>query len=185
MACPSCGGSERSAVAPGFFECTSLLTVSSVDMVPDGRGGAVPVEQRRTRVCGHRYHEGSGSVGHGPSCACGTFAIGTCHECGRAVCGDHSSLIDGHRLCSDDLVRAQAERAEAVRREQITIPQFLQRAAVAGNPGLRRWTLVKVEVLPLPNGAVSSGSAACTNRRCVRSGNWLAGCSRTAMGRGP
>ena len=36
----------------------------------------------------------------GPAkCKCGTYAIGECAECGVSVCGDHSAVHEGRRLC--------------------------------------------------------------------------------------
>ena len=146
MACPSCGGTERTAIAPGYFECTTPGITTWVDMVPDGRGGARPLEQSSTQPCGERYQEGVPPMAHGDTCECGTFAIGNCQECGTPVCGDHSGLFGGRRLCARDNERLRAARAEEIRRQQIDVPTFLKLAAEAGNPGLRTWTLVKVTV---------------------------------------
>jgi hypothetical protein len=45
-------------------------------------------------------------------CDCGTFAIGMCVQCGRPVCGDHSQLVDGRRICLACL-GARAKQAAA------------------------------------------------------------------------
>jgi hypothetical protein len=82
------------------------------------------------------------------ACDCGTFAIGKCQSCGRPVCGDHSSLVEGRWLCDSDADGLRTARAEEIRLRQIDIPTFLERAAEAGNPGLRSWTLVKVTIHP-------------------------------------
>lgn len=67
----------------------------------------VPVAvERIVHACGFQYHDASshqaGSSGDVPSCGCGTFAIGSCKECGKPVCGDHSALRAGSmlRVCS-------------------------------------------------------------------------------------
>jgi hypothetical protein len=48
-------------------------------------------------------------------CSCGTFAIGRCTSCGAAVCGDHSLLHEGKRICGRcrDARRRQQEGARA------------------------------------------------------------------------
>src|SRR3954454_6481660 len=102
MACPRCGGTQRIAVAPGYWECTKLVEEFGR---PPGYTRPIPV---RSHPCGHRYHEGSGVA---ESCACGTFAIGHCQRCGKAVCGDHSGLLAGVRLCTH-CFRAQAEKEQ-------------------------------------------------------------------------
>lgn len=50
------------------------------------------------------------------TCRCGTFSIGRCTECGAPVCGDHSGLFKGSRLCDKHL--GAAEEAESARRRQ-------------------------------------------------------------------
>jgi hypothetical protein len=71
-----------------------------------------------TVPCGFEY----GEVGPGAFlvCACRTVAIGLCAECGKAVCGFHSELCAGRRLCEADnpRLRAEAQRVEAARRRQ-------------------------------------------------------------------
>lgn len=114
MACPACGGDDRRAIAPGFWECTSPLV--SERWVPAGPGGSMRPE-RTVRPCGHRYHEGGGVTGT-TTCACGTFAIGLCAECGSAVCGDHSWMRGDRRLCREHAAAVDAQaRAEQAREE--------------------------------------------------------------------
>lgn len=50
-------------------------------------------------------------------CGCGTFAIGRCAACHAFVCGDHSALVEGRRLCASDIA-ARREAAERDRRRQ-------------------------------------------------------------------
>jgi hypothetical protein len=58
----------------------------------------VPV--RQTKTCTQRYHDGTGATPVA-LCACSTFAIGVCADCGEPVCGDNecSWLRDRRRLC--------------------------------------------------------------------------------------
>lgn len=60
-----------------------------------------------------KYQEGATST-RPAACVCGTFAIGLCARCGKPVCGTHSGLFSGARLCSDDWHAAsdEAKRAE-------------------------------------------------------------------------
>lgn len=62
------------------------------------------------------------------ACSCGTFAIGRCVDCSRAVCGDCSLLRDGRRLCRE-CSAASDRRVEAQRAEQARIRA--EEAAVA------------------------------------------------------
>ena len=67
--------------------------------------------QQATRfvICGHEYHEAAPlAVEAGLACDCGTFAIGRCAECSRAICGTHSKVVDGRRLCEADVAAHDA-----------------------------------------------------------------------------
>lgn len=66
-------------------------------MVPSPTGALVPGPVNGT--CGHRYQDGSGRVSDA-QCECGTFAIGICKRCDRPVCGYHSTIESGVRLCA-------------------------------------------------------------------------------------
>jgi len=105
--CPICGGSERIGIAPGYWECRSSWLAGM-----QGHGSRqTPIFQ----TCLARYHD----EGKLPSvkCGCRTFAIGTCTDCDSPVCGDHSALYLGLRLCGSCLdSRRNAER-EAIDRE--------------------------------------------------------------------
>ena len=57
-------------------------------------------------VCGAEYQEGG--PGLYSECACGTFAIGRCAECGEPVCGTHSAMAGAVRLCDADLAAQRA-----------------------------------------------------------------------------
>ena len=106
--CPTCGGTAAEAIAPGYFRCTTEVAET------DSWGDTV------RRRCGKEYHEGSDAVTGTPKCACGTFAIGQCQECNAAVCGDHSRLVDGRRLCAPHAgaLEQEAERERLERRER-------------------------------------------------------------------
>lgn len=70
--------------------------------VPAGPGGQMvptPQQGQVARACGFRYHEGSMTESGMPRCQCGTFSIALCKSCDAAVCGDHSRLVEGARLC--------------------------------------------------------------------------------------
>jgi hypothetical protein len=68
-------------------------------------------------TCGFEYHEvAGGNVAAPTACECGTFAIGVCTTCGKPVCGNHSSVRDGKRLCVEDNSAADiAGKDEALR----------------------------------------------------------------------
>lgn len=61
-----------------------------------------PREVTYDAVCNFEYHERDGAT-NVPSvlCPCGTYAIGHCASCGSPICGTHSALRDGRRLCGD------------------------------------------------------------------------------------
>lgn len=122
MGCPSCGGVLREAIAPGYWQCTSIVIVE--------RGGPGLVDSRLgspvlsgQRICGVAYQEGSET---GVECGCGTFAVGRCARCRRAVCGVHSSIRRDERLCAgcgakedEALARTQDAAASAADTEYV------------------------------------------------------------------
>ena len=114
MACPKCGSSERRSIAPGYFECLGTI----MDSWPTTTaGGTVMVPQ--PVPCGHRYHDGSAVTSSPQICSCGTFAIGLCGSCGSPVCGDCSTLHEGHRVCGACISRQQESRtSQAVQSHQ-------------------------------------------------------------------
>jgi hypothetical protein len=73
----------------------------------------MPMAFPRQRVCGHEYHEASGlDEGEMQYCGtCDTGAIGRCAIDHRPVCGYHSKMRGGRRLC--DECAAQFDRAAA------------------------------------------------------------------------
>jgi hypothetical protein len=117
MTCPLCGGDARSPIAPGYWRCANLVEEEELA----GTAGAVdpwlrPTVIRSMRECGNEYAEGTGMPG--PICACGTFAIGLCKECSRPICGIHSGMWEGVRLCGDHYHKERNERDGQLQREQ-------------------------------------------------------------------
>lgn len=148
MGCPSCGGSDRVPVAPGYWECRSLVAEHRLGRVPDlgsSMGATMPVDDVIRRPCGLRYHEATGGE---PTLLCewdqGTFAIGLCADCGKPVCGDHSRLYQDRRLCLQDVSTREQAAALAAVEARLTPEKFVTLAMAAGNPGLRSWTIVQL-----------------------------------------
>lgn len=113
--CPECGGSSREPIAPGYWQCTSVIREPAVTVVTDlATGGPRPITTVGERICRAQYQEGAMNVE--AVCRCGTFAVGLCAECREPVCGIHSSMIDDRRLCDGHASAARAairEKAEA------------------------------------------------------------------------
>ncbi len=97
-----------------------MVTFREERWLPAGPGGQmVPVPQVTSIRCGTRYPEGDATTGGLPLCGCGTFAIGVCSECGVAVCGPHSDMTFGVRLCGGhSYARQQVLEAEQRRANQ-------------------------------------------------------------------
>jgi len=87
------------------------------------------IRQEHLVACGTEYQEGVASM---EQCACGTFAIGRCAQCGAPICGSHSGLWDGRRLCERDLVEARTVGQARDREAR------LQRDAEAAEHAVRR-----------------------------------------------
>jgi hypothetical protein len=141
MGCPSCGGNERVPIAVGYWECVALVEERRPGRVPDPMGvvgSTMPAVDIVERPCRVRYHEDGGAST--ATCACGTFGIGVCAECGSVVCGDHSRLR-GQRLCVEHAQIADEAAAEAAAQARLTVEKFLALAAAAGNPGLETWII--------------------------------------------
>ena len=144
MACPLCRGASRAPIAPGYWECQSIVTVPRIHQVPDQRilGGFLQQVVQESSRCGHRYAESVGLPAPGAVCGCGTFAIGLCADCSTPVCGDHSGVWGGNRLCHGHYQASVAEE-EASR---LTMPAFLSLVAEFGWPGLRTWVIQDMKV---------------------------------------
>ena len=113
MACPHCGGTDRRAISPGFWECTSMLYGEiRTGLHPSGKFG--PAFQTVAHPCGRRYQEGAPG-GTGTLCqTCTVFAIGICADCGKPQCGNCGRHYQGAFLCAEcRQARAAAERAAA------------------------------------------------------------------------
>jgi hypothetical protein len=119
--CPSCGGTARFQVAPGYWECRSDRLVGM-----QGHGARqTPIFE----VCRTRYQNASVSMSAG-QCFCSTFAIGTCTECESQVCGDHSTLHYGVRLCYGCASRkAAAEKAAAAQAREAQLKKEREESA--------------------------------------------------------
>jgi hypothetical protein len=106
--CPICGGGERIQIAPGYWECRS------------GRlAGMQGYGSRQTPIfqtCLARYHDAGNSLSI--RCGCRTFAIGTCADCESPVCGDHSALYLGLRLCGGCIGSRRNSEQEVINRER-------------------------------------------------------------------
>lgn len=107
LSCPRCGGEARSPIAPGYWRCESVTDFYHPDM-PYGRG---------IRVCGTEYQEGDSRTA--ASCACRTFAIGTCGNCGTPVCGKHSGLDETQTRICGACWTAVAQRHEQERKARL------------------------------------------------------------------
>ena len=110
MTCPSCGGSDRKLIAPGYYRCTNDVVLIQPDAGGPGRPAAY------TERCDTQYHA-AGSLRSRRAdgvCACGTFAIRQCTECGAALCGDHSveAVALKSWVCEPCLSRLERQRTE-------------------------------------------------------------------------
>jgi hypothetical protein len=116
MACPTCGGSNREAIAPGWWRCRSDV----ISRIPGPGYGAPPTGQFGPEwidvavPCGSTYAEGIGQGPIAPACSCGTFAIGICEECGEPVCGECSGMYGGKRIHD----RHALQRVDAQRQQE-------------------------------------------------------------------
>jgi hypothetical protein len=161
MACPTCGGSQRRALAPGIWVCESPVTELFQMPRPFDLVGPTPVGAS-TRTCGVRYQEGPTVTGEAPpTCACGIFAVGACTECGQPVCVDCLQRVEGRVMCADDAQRVRlvsnasilaAHESDRLRRAvaaaasaaasrdrgeeaRLKIPALLEQLRAAGSPG--------------------------------------------------
>lgn len=106
--------------------------------------------------CGAAYQEADATITH-ETCACGTFAIGHCQDCTRPVCGSHSSLTEGVRVCVqdarkrvatahtkylDESIKKAVEERELRTQQEQQVARFLAEMAARGNPGTQQlWRL--------------------------------------------
>lgn len=130
MACPRCGGLDREPLAPGLWRCTTRLSRSAVAAL-DAHGS--PMFTQQTFTCGTEYPEGPPATQDSPTCHyCTTVYVGTCADCGVRVCGYHSAMTAGQRVC---------DRCREIRTYSrlVSIGDFLAAARAQGNPGVRTW----------------------------------------------
>lgn len=134
MACPSCSGTQREPIAPGYWRCTSLIARKSVVDVhpyPELRDvlpiqGLPAIEQVSYSPCGYAYPEGDGSMSSAQPCRCGLFSIGACARCGILACGAHGRLVGELFLCAEhahaeEQVRQQAARLSAEQEREAAV----------------------------------------------------------------
>lgn len=112
--CPECGGTVLKPIAPGYWECQTTLR-GTIGLPVGPKGELVPVDS--SGICGNRFQTGvTGSVG--ATCSCGTFAIGLCRSCSSPICGDHSKLFTGQRLCHACWNTEYAKTPEAIQQSE-------------------------------------------------------------------
>lgn len=143
MACPHCGGTERRAISPGFWECTSLLYGQiPTGLHPSGQFG--PAFQPVAQPCGRRYQEGAPG-GAGTLCqTCTIFAIGICADCRSPQCGNCGLHYQGAFLCAlCRQIRVQAEQALAREAEAETRRQTAAAQAAAARMVVARRTWLR------------------------------------------
>lgn len=158
VACPSCNGTTREPIAPGFWQCTTLVWRDATSWgpapgTPPQLGIMGPVPGAVQGPCGTQYHEATGrekgGVATQGTCACGIFAIGQCGQCGRPVCGVHGKLFAGRLTCVEDIQAANLrskQEAEAAREaaekasDDAAIERILDRVE-SGPDAISRWLL--------------------------------------------
>jgi hypothetical protein len=103
--CPRCGGSQLRQIAPGVFECASLIDISHP--APGGMmHGHIP--------CEHRFQLGSSSSVPCAIPGCGFDSVATCQGgCNRRLCFKHAG--SGTTICRDC---AQQRADAAVQRQR-------------------------------------------------------------------
>lgn len=112
MACPACGGTERQLLAPGYYRCTSVVTIVVPGFGPGGR----PVAEPHARVCDTTYQEGFGGV---PCAEHSLYSIGVCRECkAEPICGDCAgrTCLRCRRKQEKETADAAAARAAEIAR---------------------------------------------------------------------
>jgi hypothetical protein len=151
--CPSCGGTNRRLLAPGFYQCESQIESVVLDwapapgMIPGPGVPMVPIPSSLYRVCGNRYQEGS-PIGNAPSCRCGMFAVGRCATCGLAVCGKDGEFVEGYLMCRAHAAESTKARAEAARPlQQEATKRARDESLVRYEASLKPWEAVRLALL--------------------------------------
>ena len=91
MSCPKCGGEQREAIAPGFWECHSSVLIEVMEPGPNPLNPrqVIPTPVTYRVRCEEQYQEGGSDMAVTSACKCGTYSIGHCAACGTPVCGEH------------------------------------------------------------------------------------------------
>ena len=125
MACPTCGGSNRQALALGFYRCTSSVPYSWTENEVAGAplwNGVVPtrtVTKTAYRSCGTEYQEADASMSASiPQCSCGLFSVGLCSDCQKPTCGQHGGMIENAWRCTEHVRAVKLEQMYAVQAQK-------------------------------------------------------------------
>ena len=106
VTCPKCQYSNFKLIGPGYYEC---LTEWRQHIMHPQLHYAVGEDVRR---CRERVREGSAVDKSQMLCPCGElYGWGTCKECQRWVCSDHSRREGLEFMCGDCLHRTDAATA--------------------------------------------------------------------------
>jgi hypothetical protein len=104
------------------------------ESVPGAGAGAPPTGQFgpervwASAICGTTYPEaGDGTQRIGATCACGTFAIGICTECGEPVCGNCSVMAGGKRVHRSTGRARAKEKADREAKVELAIAEDRER----------------------------------------------------------
>lgn len=165
MACPSCSGTQREPIAPGYWRCTSQVAHTTVVGVPvdpaDPRSEMRPLEQVSHSPCGYAYQERDGRMASAQLCRCGMFAIGSCSQCGTFTCGVHGRLAGERFLCSEHAAAAEHARQEQQRSEARAQAAAVRSAAEAARP---KSVLDHIQVISAAADARQAGRASSAQR---------------------
>lgn len=137
MACPTCGGTERRPIAPGFWECASLI----YQQIPTGAhpsGQFGPAFATVATTCGRRYHEGGGGSSTSLCQTCTVFAIGVCADCRIPQCGNCGLHFRGTFLCKSCLTARRAAERAAEKEAAEAAAAAAARAKADGEATVRR-----------------------------------------------
>ena len=146
MNCPQCGGLTVNEVSPGYYSCSSPIQfLAGVQQMPFGQQ---PIYQ--TRICGNTWQEYSPVLGSAPPvCICGTYAVGTCGDCGKPFCGQHSGLYQGHRYCNTYINAEKSKVAvEQARRQAESEQRAADQLKEAQDERKSLWAALKARGFP-------------------------------------
>lgn len=125
MVCPQCHRRGRlRPIALGWAECLTVITYD-VDIpqppamvIHPGLGYPVPIpvppaRETRQRIC--RMRQYVPMAVELPRCECGLFAVGLCHRCQVAVCGEDHQRVANRVLCRTCATEEAKKQQEASR----------------------------------------------------------------------